>query len=415
MRLLFSGLLFLLSFTVSGQGQWITIVTEGSYFQGYKTLSDLDEVTKEVRELTQKGHFVKDLEYGDGKWRLFYENDVTSTEQSWSNSAYFPDSWLEEQKEKKMNITRIAYGQFKWVAFARKQGTIKKQLFNVVYSWDEVISWLKKVWTTEPRYNIEDIAYGDGEWGVLLNYSENEEHQVFTVSETYPNSWIQSKFNDNYNFSAIESDGEKWYVVMTRKKTQKSEKVLPSKAFPSEDIKKEWDKNLRVTQIVYHIDQESEDFAEYVRSGNEAMEKGKYSEAITKYFGAASIDPYNSAVWNQMAWARYKLGDCQKGLEEASASLKIEENHYNLHTMGMLLVCLNRKNEALTYLNKSIDAHLKSAGEFKEATYYLDRAELRYSLKDNKGALEDLKKAESIEPYNKVVTIRVEDLRAKMN
>src|SRR5690606_31323857 len=105
MRLLFSGLLFLLSFTVSGQGQWITIVTEGSYFQGYKILSDLDEGTKKVRELNQKGHFVKELEYEDGKWRLVYENNVASTEQAWSNSAYLPDSWLEEEKEKKMNIT----------------------------------------------------------------------------------------------------------------------------------------------------------------------------------------------------------------------------------------------------------------------------------------------------------------------
>jgi len=416
MRLLFSVLLSLIVWSASAQGKWVAILTEGSYYQGYKTFDSLEKCLDQVKELTREGNYITDLEYADGEWKLVYSADPQSSAQSWVMNEDFPERWLNEQKTKGYNIFRLAYGQFHWVAFARKQTFETKQLFKELHTWDEVISWLKKVWVTEPKYNIGDIAYGNGTWGVLLNYSSSEEHQVFTVSDTYPTAWMQQKFNDNYNISAIETDGEKWYVVMTRKQFQKSELATAEyDKFPSDRISQEWKKNKRITQLVYKIDPEEELLQELVNMGQKMSDKGNYSEAAFYYMQASELSPNNHSIWNNLAWALYNGGECELALSYAEKSLALKHTHFNLHTMAMILHCLDDHATALEYINKAIDTYLKENNKFDDATYYLDRAEIKFALKDKKGVLDDLKKAEAADPYNKVVTIRIEELKSKLN
>lgn len=407
----------LFSFTVSySQGKWVTVVTQGTGYQSYKTFSELEDMIAEVKEQTKKGNYVTDMEYGNGEWKLVVSEDKSSSAQAWVTNGVFPKQWLNTQKERKWNITKLSYGQFNWIAVARDQTSLKPQKFNVLNSWQGVVQWLRDVWEENPRYNIEDIAYGNGQWGVLLNYVSADEHQIFTDSKEFPQAWIQQKFNDNYNISSIESDGEKWYVVMTRKATQKSEKVLsPADNFHSSEVKEEWDKNRRITSLVYHIDTDVEEFAEFVKQGQKSLNEKDYDLAILRFEAASDIDPSDGEIWNNLAWARYQKGDCNEALEEAKYSVSIKANYYNLHTLAMVLKCLGNDAEALAYINQSIDMYVRINGEFKKAEYYLDRAELKYATRDYTGAKADLNKAIGIEPYNKIVTIRVEDLKSKMN
>lgn len=421
-----------ISFTSNAQKEWTAVMSYGTVAQSYDDFATFYGVENFIKEKANKGQVISELEYGGGRWYAVATQRSEEVYIKWERNPSFPDEFVRKQWDLNKYITCVTWGDGAWVVIMTDKTPYVKQKWITRKTWDDLTTAIKAEWKKEPNYNITQLAYGDGLWAVVLSSTGKYEAQSYKASKEYPSSWIQSKYNEKYNITSIEHDGDQWYVVMTKLASQKSETILnPQAEFPKEKIREQWNKDRRINALVYtgrrdedHEDplatlfamldaadnEDAERLAELKRDGSRYLSQKNYNEAIEKFKEAVKIEKDDQELWNNLAWSRYKGGFCFTALEDVNKSIAINSNSYNNHTKGAILRCQNKCSEALKYFNEAIRLRRAESGKVDDILYYVDRADVKQCLKNYSEALDDIELALVIEPGNSTLKKKRDEL-----
>ncbi len=134
----------------------------------------------------------------------------------------------------------------------------------------------------------------------------------------------------------------------------------------------------------------------YIIKGDEKMDVGKFSEALIYYEKAFSLNPVDY-IYARIANAKTSLNDFKGAINICKEGIKVNPNNSNLfHLCGVAQSHLGAFKEASKSYSKAIDLNSN------EQEVYTYSAELKTSLGDHIGAIEDLNKAIrrcKIKPY----------------
>jgi tetratricopeptide (TPR) repeat protein len=385
------------------QSNWTAIMTQGSGEQSYNSFDDLKGVEQFILEQAKKSKVVNEVVYGNGKWYAVASYVTTKTDISWDWDTKFPSEWVSKKWDAGQHISKVTYGNGNWFVITTNNTAFKYQSWATRYTWEDIEKFVKDKWKENTRYNITDLAYANGMWCVVLSVMNVYEKQSFKVSEDFPTKWIQDKYDEKYNITTIESDGEKWYVVMTQKSSQKGETIfIPEQNFPGTKIKEEWDKSRRISSLVFRDASKSNAnlYKSYVELGDEKLDKKDYLAAIDYYDKALNLNASNEGIWNNRAWAKYLSGYCYSALSDINKSIEIKSTAYNNHTKGAILKCQNKCSEAIVFFNEAVRLYKIQYGNITNIAYYTDRADAKKCTGNYEGAIEDMELALKLEPNN---------------
>lgn len=404
-------------------------MSQGTMAQGYKAFYDFEDAEEYFREQAKKGRVVTELEYANSKWYAVTTERAGTVTFAWERSKDFPKTWISEQWGKGKDITKVAWGDGNWVVVMTDKTNFTLQKWAIRDTWADLEKWMAEARRENTTYNISELAYGNGKWLGVMSIMNVYEPQSYTFSKEFPTKWIQGKYDQKYNIIAVEHDGKDWYVVMNKKSTQLSETILsPQEAFPEAKIKEQWDKERRISGLVFtgksatsstdedldfwtaFADMYTNEFDNLKKSGDQKLANKDYSGAIKDYEEAVKIDKSNQEVWNNLAWAKFNAGYCYTALSDVDKSIALNSNRFNQHTKAAILKCQGKCAEAIPYFNEAIRLYRSENGKIDNIIYYLDRAEAKQCLKNYSGALDDIDLALNIEPSNKKLLEKQKEL-----
>lgn len=404
-------------------------MSQGKMGQGYKAFYDFKEVEEFIREQAKKGRVISELEYADSKWYAVATERTGAVLIAYEKSVEFPKAWVSEQWGKGKDITKVAWGDGSWVVVMTDKTNFSLQKWAIRDTWTDLEKWMAEARRENTTYNITELAYGNGKWLCVMSIMNSYEPQSYTFSKEFPTKWIQGKYDLKYNITAVEHDGKDWYVVMNKKNTQLHETILsPQETFPEAKIKEQWDKERRITGLIYTgksnrsstdadydfwsalADMDIDEFGELKKSGDQKLAAKNYTGAIKDYEEAVKINQNNQELWNNLAWAKFNAGYCYTALKDVENSIALKSNRFNQHTKAAILKCQGKCAEAIPYFNEAIRLYRSELGKIDNIIYYLDRAEAKQCLKNYAGALDDIDLALNIEPTNKKLLEKQKEL-----
>ena len=418
MKSFFFACLLLAAMTTQAQPKWSVIMTQGSKAQSYNDFATFSELETFIREQARKNRVINEVVYAAGRWYGVATESTAATNIAWKSETSFPQDWIKKQWDDGKYITKVTYGDGVWLAIMTDQTPFISQSWARRDTWDEVIAFAREKWKENSKYNITDIAYGQGKWHIILSLLSSYEAQSFKQSEEFPSDWLNEKYKENFNVTSVEHDGEKWHFVVSKHATSLGEIAFnPQSSFPTDKIKQQWDNNRRITSFAIARDPDDMDeddwaeLAQYMESLKKE-EKGKsnrekaadklaakdYPEAIRLYKAAVSDGNTDETTYNNLAWAQYLNGNCNEALDNVNKSLAVKSVSFNNHTKGAILKCQNKCAEAIKYYDEAIRLYRKEKEKFTTTEYYSDRAAVKRCLGNYGGAIEDIELALTIQP-----------------
>ena len=431
MRLLFLILFQLSALTFFAQGKWTAVMTQSGAGQRTNTAYTLKELESYVYEQAGKGYVVGEVVcYAKDRWyAVATQNKGVNV--AFKSSEIFPRDFVLKEWEDGKHISEVTWGNDSWIVIMTTKKIFKKQIYAFRDSWQDMEKWIKSKWDENKNYQVTQLAYGNKKWFGVVSTNENYEPQTLMASEELPTKWIQEKFNERYNITSVESDGKRWYVIMTKKPALLSETILiPETDYPQEKVQKEFDKERRISTLVYSGNKESayngnafwkdmpgakdataaKTFDDYSTSAYDKLQKKDYTGAIIDYEKAVALKSTDHLAWNNLAWAKYLKGSCNDALADINKSIALSSTSYNNHTKASILKCQNKCAEALTYFNEAVRLYRIEFGKVDKAIYYSDRAEAKRCIGNYSGAIDDVELALAIEPANAALKTKLKEL-----
>ncbi len=426
---------------IFAQGKWTAVMTAGSYGQYGQTVYGFSGLETFIRDQAKKKQVIQDVVYmGDDKWYAITSYKEPQISITWKWAKEFPEDFVRNEWKNGKHISEVAWGNDNWLVIMTTKEPGNLQRYNFKNTWAEMERWIKDEWAKSNYNQVTQLTYGNGKWFCAMVSTQKYQPQKLTASSVLPTSWIQGRYDEKYNIDEVESDGKYWYVIMTKKPALLGETIfLPQETYPSDRIKTEYDKNRRISTLVYsgykesktQTDLEYDAFLAYLMAENDEL-SGKndeeerfnkistsaydklqaknYKGAIDDYEKAVKIKTNNVTAWNNLAWAKYLNGSCETALNDVNRSLSIKSMAYNNHTKASILKCQNKCAEALTFFNEAIRLLRIENGKVDDAQYYADRAETKRCMGNYSGAVDDLELALSIEPNNADLKMKLKEV-----
>ena len=393
-------------FSAAQTSNWTAVLTAGSYQQSFNDFASTDEVTNYVRQkYTDDKKVLTDLVFANGRWHaVVSEKKGELGKQTWLFDSKIPNDWISEKWSKGFEIAKITYGNGLWFIYMMDDmnNRINTQSWAVRNSLEEIRAFIDKKYKEDSRNTIEDICFGNGSWFVVMSKENRVRTQTYNTSQEFPNSWIQEKYNNSYNITSAEFDGENWFFVATKLSTGGEGETIynPMTIFPADKIKADWKEKKRITSLVFNNKTKSNAATDYSDLGSKALDNKDYYKAIEYFDQAIALGKADFIVYNNRAWAKYLTWQCEGALADVDESLKTKELDYNLHTKGSILSCLGRYREAINWFDKALAIHTRS-NTIADGDYYGFRAEAKNKVGDYDGAKADLLEALNADPDNK--------------
>ncbi|RYZ87237.1 MAG: hypothetical protein EOP04_12185, partial [Proteobacteria bacterium] len=308
----------LAAINVNAQPEWCAIMTQSTNGQAYNAFNTLKELENFILEQAKKNNVISEVVYGDSKWYGVATYSSVSTKIAWNWDPKFPSEWVSGKWKEGKYITKITYGDGQWFVAMTDQTPYVNQSWAKRSSWADVEKYIKEKWNENTKYNITDIAYGDGLWYVVMSELKVYEKQSFKESEDFPHDWIDTKYDEGYNITSIEHDGEKWYLVVSMQTANNNETIFnPQRDFPATKIKDKWDSGKRISSLVYAkdpLDWDDDPAPSYTPSNRQKaadkLAEKNYPEAIRYYKAATAEGNAEEVLWNNLAWAKFLNGNC---------------------------------------------------------------------------------------------------------
>lgn len=392
MRLLFFGCLFLLSLTNYLQAQnnaWAVVMTDKGGLQAYDSGTEFPAAF--IENQWNKGLYITDIAYNKREW-LVVTGSAPYTEQRYFGSQKFPSDWIETQWKNGFDITKVTYAGNRWMVVMSKGAGLSKESWVKYNNFEDIQTFIREKWN-EGRA-IVDLAYGNGEWVAVLAQGLPYGKQVYQRGSKFPVDWVNQQYQNGKQISSVAYGEGQWVVVMSTYNSRKGERYIVSTQLPKQFLQDNYTSGRKISTIIYNYERSlSKSFEEYYQAGLSAAKQQDYDVAIYNYTEALKINPRHAGAYNNRAWAKYKNGNCLGGINDATNSINIMPTAFNYHTRGVLYNCLGRCHEASDDLTKAL-----SLAKSNKAPFYASRAEAKACLGSTNEAIADYNRAIAADP-----------------
>ncbi|WP_373528137.1 tetratricopeptide repeat protein [Nostoc sp.] len=172
-------------------------------------------------------------------------------------------------------------------------------------------------------------------------------------------------------------------------------KYLPKQEMPPKSTNNRLIKSSFQPQLENYLQYRDEDLnILYIKLGDEYLDKGEYTNAITNYNQALQVNHGDVDLYYKRGLAHYQIGDYEAAIADYSQAIKInlhDAKSYNQR--GLALYQIGRLEEAINDYTEAIRINPNVAVAYK------NRAEARSHIGDNQGAIEDYTQAIKINPH----------------
>jgi tetratricopeptide (TPR) repeat protein len=395
------------TFSFAQNDSWCVVMTKAGHPESYDHSSSFpsDFISKQWK----KGQYITEMTYDGTNWWAVTSDRPGFTQQTYKRSKSFPNDFIDTKWGEGFDITSVEYGANEWVVIMTKGAGYSGETWGKRGSFEEIKNFIKTKWNDQK--DIIDITYGNGEWVAVLAYGADYDKQTYHWSSEFPSSWVNEKHTQGYNITSLTYGEGQWIVVMSKYSTARSEQYFTAGYFPSKFIEQQWSAGKRISFLHYNYEKDlNASFDEFMAAGNEAANKNDHDLAIYYYTEAIKVRPNDATAYNNRAWSKYLLEQCQGALTDVSKSISLAANEFNYHTRGAINLCLGRCHDASNDFAKAIQKATK-----KDAFYYGDHGLALECLGDYDAAIAEYKKALSIDPNNKTYRSALAVVEDKVN
>lgn len=162
------------------------------------------------------GYTITSVECNDKSGAYFLVMSKTSSwgMQSWKLSETFPKDWITERWNNGYRITSIAYGNGQWIVVMNQNTGYGEQRWKT-YNSEIPREWIEQSWNE--GYSITSANYGNGLWAVTMSTDSQLGLQSWNILAEYPITYIKEKSEEGYDLTTIAYGNGKWFVVMSKR------------------------------------------------------------------------------------------------------------------------------------------------------------------------------------------------------
>ena len=147
----------------------------------------------------------------NGYWTVIMSNRSGYGDQAHSGaSSSWPRTFISEQWNAGKDITEVAYTNGAWLVVA-SGGLDSTQRWSLTTTLSAKLQEHRNL-----GYHITEVAYGGGQWAVVGSTVPSFGDQVYTVSSSFPSTFISDSWDDGYSITEWYYGNGTWVVVMTR-------------------------------------------------------------------------------------------------------------------------------------------------------------------------------------------------------
>lgn len=385
---------------------WAISMSPSRSLQAYEKSSEFP--TDFVKKHWNQGKFMSNIAFdGEAWWVVMTQKNYK--QQTFYRSTDFPNDWIDRKWSEGFDITDIEFADEQWIVVMSRGAGFEQEGWAKKNSFDEIKTYIEQQWKAG-KYII-DLAYGQGQWVGVLSKGAQFRQQTFRWSASYPAEWIQENYGKGFNITGITYGDGQWLVVMSKLKKAQNEVSMAQTTFPANYIKTNWDKNYRISQLHFNYEPQNRKdyFQDHYAAGNKALNAKNYDLAIRHYTEALKLQPNNANCYNNRAWAKYLLGQCETALNDVNSAIQLEADEHSYHSRAAIYLCLGRCNKALDDFNTA-----ERMAQTKDAFYYGDRAMAQECLGNFEAAAKDYQKALSINPQEAIYKKGLAQAKAQM-
>jgi hypothetical protein len=180
------------------------------------------------------------------KAELIGSNSLSYNE-SWKTATTFPEEYVNYHWDYKHYIEEVAYGDGEWKVVMKKSNNKKAQTWATRNEFPH--NYIYRYWNK--GYTISDIAYGEGMWCVVLTKYSKSYAQAWAYNTYFPDDFIEEYWNKEYLISKVAYGGGIWCVIMTEDFNDRSQTWAIRNYYPEDYIEDLWNDGYLITDIVF--------------------------------------------------------------------------------------------------------------------------------------------------------------------
>ncbi|MCI6460153.1 MAG: hypothetical protein SPE90_02400 [Prevotella sp.] len=214
-------------------------------YSGSGNAIQLDFIKKKWGE----DYYITSVAHGKLGWFVSMTQGTPYTDQSYYDSANWPDTFVREQKEKGNYITSLAASDSRWFVVTSVNSPYYAQEICSA-PWDNLSEWIKQHWAQD--YYITSIACQNGLWTVVMSKSNiyNDQQYMWAKDLDTLKSKIQTSWDKGFVITALEYGGGEYFCIMSKRNTVHGLQhwnINPSNTGSA--IKQYWDQSYRIIYI----------------------------------------------------------------------------------------------------------------------------------------------------------------------
>jgi hypothetical protein len=214
--------------------------------------------------------------------------------QQYQVSPSFPGTWIQQGYSSDYFVSHLAYHptQKQWIGVSVQGGGFTQQAWDCNTTFP--VDWLNLQMGN--GLVLTAIAYGAGEWCLVMSNSNNGQKQEIYYNPTFPSGSVSTSYNDGMAMQSMTSGDDLWVVVMSTVPTGFNQYYYYGQSsFPSTTIAQLWPKLYSKNGAGYYVTNVGTDVA-----GNWFYVFTQFSVTFPVTFDSRSAWQTSSAVLNQV-------------------------------------------------------------------------------------------------------------------
>lgn len=202
-----------------------------------------------IKQYWDNGYRITSLAYGASGWFVVMSTTSGYTGQTYNYIKDWPSGWIDEMFDKGYRLTSFAYGNGMWTIVMSQGTSITGQSWDTC-TIDDLKTKTEKWWGM--GYYISNIAcIGPDRWLVLVSGNMPYSAQAWTVrnSSESTKEAIYEYWEQGYNLSSLAYGDNRYFIVVSKHENGNNPEqwyIIDNDA-PADQIKGQWDNNLRIT------------------------------------------------------------------------------------------------------------------------------------------------------------------------
>ena len=202
-------------------GGWVTVISKGERVRGetqeLNGSSSALDIQLKLEKSISKGMIVTSIEYGAGKWVVASARPLFPTGQRAILSSTFPKVQIDELMGQGWGVRTFDYGGVPndqtWLVVMERG--VEKVKQKVVVGTDGEFPLEEVNREIAAGQHVVDVAYGEGNWVVVLESGKGWGNQKVFHGKTFPRDSVESAWVSSYQLTTIDWPTDNFFPTLT--------------------------------------------------------------------------------------------------------------------------------------------------------------------------------------------------------